>query len=134
MSPSAPRKVCKKPNCGQLTHGQYCDKHEKLKKIQTVEVRRNYDAVRGSATSRGYNYRWSQYSKSYREANPLCVKCLEKGILKVNNCVDHIIPVTGPDDPLFWEPSNHQGLCTACHSEKTAKEDGGFGNIKRELE
>lgn len=36
--------------------------------------------------------------------------------------VDHIIPVTGPDDPLFWEESNHQPLTHECHSRKTMAE------------
>lgn len=40
--------------------------------------------------------------------------------------VDHIIPVSGPGDPLFWAEWNHQALSKAQHSEKTAKHDGGF--------
>jgi 5-methylcytosine-specific restriction endonuclease McrA len=30
--------------------------------------------------------------------------------------------VTGPDDPLFWMPSNHQPICNSCHRFKTASE------------
>ncbi len=37
--------------------------------------------------------------------------------------VDHIVPVTGPDDPRFWAPANHQSLCHDCHSAKTARGD-----------
>ena len=40
--------------------------------------------------------------------------------------VDHIIPVSGPADPLFWEEWNHQALSKRQHSEKTATHDGGF--------
>lgn len=40
--------------------------------------------------------------------------------------VDHIVPVTGPADPLFWVSWNHQALTHAQHSEKTATHDGGF--------
>jgi 5-methylcytosine-specific restriction protein A len=29
---------------------------------------------------------------------------------------------------LFWDQSNWQPLCHTCHSKKTAREDGGFGN------
>ena len=43
--------------------------------------------------------------------------------------VDHIIPAK-PDESLFWQSSNHQALCKPCHSEKTATEDGGFGNSR----
>jgi 5-methylcytosine-specific restriction protein A len=33
---------------------------------------------------------------------------------------------------LFWDKRNHQALCKRCHDEKTASEDGGFGNVLRE--
>jgi 5-methylcytosine-specific restriction protein A len=29
---------------------------------------------------------------------------------------------------LFWDGANHQALCKPCHSTKTAREDGAFGN------
>ena len=41
--------------------------------------------------------------------------------------VDHIIPVEGPLDPLFWDETNWQSLCHPHHSRKTNAEDGGFG-------
>nr|DAK90259.1 MAG TPA: HNH endonuclease bacteriophage, HNH Endonuclease, DNA.52A [Caudoviricetes sp.] len=28
----------------------------------------------------------------------------------------------------MWDQSNWQALCHECHSRKTAKENGGFGN------
>jgi hypothetical protein len=40
---------------------------------------------------------------------------------------DHIIPHKG-NWVLFCDLDNLQGLCDACHSRKTAQEDGGFGN------
>ena len=83
-----------------------------------------------SANERGYTARWARYSRQYRKENPLCAGCYRRGIIKVGGHVDHVIPVSGPDDPLFWEPTNHQGLCIECHSRKTALEDGGFGHEK----
>lgn len=37
---------------------------------------------------------------------------------------------------LFWNSGNWQGLCSTCHSTKTAREDGGFGNkaLRRKTE
>jgi 5-methylcytosine-specific restriction protein A len=43
--------------------------------------------------------------------------------------VDHIIPHKGDKD-LFWDSNNWQPLCKTCHDEKTAREDGAFGNPK----
>jgi 5-methylcytosine-specific restriction protein A len=48
----------------------------------------------------------------------------------MSECTDHIVAVTGPDDPLFWDKTNWQPICHTCHSIKTAKEDGSFGNKK----
>jgi len=62
----------------------------------------------------------------------LCAMCEAKGRLSKAECVDHINPVSGPDDPEFYNPKNHQSLCNSCHSEKTAKEDGALGNRKVE--
>ncbi len=41
--------------------------------------------------------------------------------------VDHIQPHRG-DMTLFWDSSNWQPLCHRHHAQKTAREDGGFGN------
>jgi 5-methylcytosine-specific restriction endonuclease McrA len=46
--------------------------------------------------------------------------------------IDHIVPVTGPDDPRFWDMSNHQALCSrahGCHDRKRQRE-GRTGGIK----
>ncbi|QXE85987.1 HNH endonuclease [Geomonas nitrogeniifigens] len=88
---------------------------------------------RGTAAQRGYGARWAAYSRQYRKENPLCVDCLARGVLtsvEHGGHVDHIQAVSGPSDPLFWEPANHQSLCHSCHSRKTAFEDGSFGNKK----
>jgi 5-methylcytosine-specific restriction protein A len=64
----------------------------------------------------------------YLAEHPLCVECEREGRAEAATDVDHIVPVTGPDDPLFWEESNHAALCHSCHSRKTARENRGFGN------
>jgi 5-methylcytosine-specific restriction protein A len=50
---------------------------------------------------------------------PLCAMCIAHGIVSVAAEWDHIIPLwaNGLDDE-----SNMQGLCKACHHEKTAYE------------
>lgn len=54
--------------------------------------------------------------------------CRAHGCSEVPSHVDHIIArdLGGSSDP-----SNLQALCHSCHSRKTAREDGGFGNRKR---
>jgi 5-methylcytosine-specific restriction enzyme A len=54
--------------------------------------------------------------------------CENEGFFIAATEVDHVTPITGPDDPSFWDERNHQPLCKRHHSEKTAKEDHGFGH------
>jgi 5-methylcytosine-specific restriction protein A len=77
---------------------------------------------RPSAEARGYGAKWTAYSAEYRERNPWCVTCARNGKRIAVALVDHIKPVAGPDDPTFWDPNNHQGLCRSCHAVKTKAE------------
>lgn len=45
--------------------------------------------------------------------------------------VDHIVPHRG-DANLFWDQSNWQAMSKSCHDRKTARENGGFGNVQPE--
>lgn len=122
--PVAPRKPCR--ICGQLSNGAYCETHLR-KKQESIKVERiKYDNERGTAASRGYDSRWQRYSKQYRLNNPLCVMCEKEGRLTLADCVDHITPVNGPNDPLFYEVSNHQSLCNKCHNVKSEAEGNRF--------
>ena len=60
-------------------------------------------------------------NKRFLQEHPLCVMCEAKGRVSVAEEVDHIIPLYrgGADE---WE--NLQGLCKACHAEKTARDMG----------
>ena len=89
------------------------------------------DAKRESSHARGYDARWRKARLSFLADNPLCVHCAPRVVAAKE--VDHIVPHRGDYD-LFWDQENWQGLCSVCHSRKTATEDGGFGNkvVKRE--
>ena len=85
--------------------------------LKTAKPRRDY---RISSHRRGYNKEWARKSKYQLSIEPLCRMCERPA-----KCTDHVITKAagGTDDP-----SNLQSLCWSCHSAKTAKEDGGFGN------
>ena len=123
--PFMPSRPCTFPRCGSIAvvRGR-CEQHKHVEQ-------RTYDKVRASSTKRGYGYRWQRYTQQFKRDNPLCLHCRRQGKVTPTQCVDHVQPVDGPDDPLFWDASNHQPLCLACHSVKTATEDGGFGNQSR---
>jgi 5-methylcytosine-specific restriction enzyme A len=128
-----PRIPCKEPWCPETVPPgtRYCDEHR-------AKNARDHDRRRGSSTARGYSYRWEKYSKRYRRLHPVCCDPHgfheEIGAVVATEEVDHIEPVSGPDDPRFWDPSNHQPLCKSCHSYKTATENGRWtGKPDREV-
>lgn len=111
--PYAAPSPCRHPGCPNKTMNGYCKEHRRTKTA-------DYDAKRGNSNARGYGWRWRKYSQQFLMARPICA---------IADCghpsehTDHIEPVTGPDDPNFWEVHNHQQLCHSCHSNKTRGED-----------
>lgn len=85
-------------------------------------------AYQAHKTNELYWGRWRRYSKIRLLEHPLCVECEQAGRLTPANVTDHVIPHKG-DERLFWDERNHQSLCKRCHDSKTAREDGGFGNL-----
>ena len=114
------KSICRHPGCGKLLDVTgYCEAHAKLHQQQS-------DAQRGTAHQRGYNRRWQKARITYLGRHPLCKHCEAAGLVVAATEVDHIIPHK-LDQGLFWDSGNWQALCKRCHSQKTAREDGGFG-------
>lgn len=121
----APMRICSAPGCSMLVRGGRCPQHS---------IQKAYDRQRGTATQRGYGSRWSAYRLRFLDEYPFCGDkpraatatqdslCAKVGLLVKATVVDHIVPVTGPDDPTFYRPECHQALCERCH------------NVKRQLE
>ena len=126
--PARTQRYCIQPGCWNLTDKGRCPDHE-----------------RGSASQRGYDYRWLKYSRRFRKRYMLCgmgprwpkptfegapAGCLAKGKLTAAtkgkpHHVDHIVPVKrSENETLFWDPMNHQTLCRVCHFVKGKNERG----------
>ena len=96
--------------------------------------RRESEAARRSDRCLWYSSaRWARERGAFLRANPLCAECARQGRVRAAGQVDHIRPHRG-DAGLFWDRDNWQALCAACHSRKTAAEDGGFGHARRSRE
>ena len=56
---------------------------------------------------------------------PLCVHCLERGIVNAATQLDHIVAlVNGGKDFDEDDEQNRQGLCDSCHEAKTDEDLG----------
>ena len=53
----------------------------------------------------------------HKAEHPLCAECERQGRVTPAYLTDHIIPHEGDYD-LFWDQSNWQSLCSACHEMK----------------
>jgi 5-methylcytosine-specific restriction protein A len=70
--------------------------------------------------------RWRRRAKTQLALHPLCVYCLEQGIVAPADVADHIVPHKC-DAHLFFYGAL-QSLCDACHnSTKQQEEQQGFG-------
>lgn len=87
-----------------------------------------YQATRNKAYDRTA---WRKYRLTFLSAKPLCAMHLNDGELVPAAHVDHIEPVADEFDPLFWEPTNHQGLCAKCHGRKTELDSRAGKNRRR---
>ncbi|KXG42866.1 HNH endonuclease [Tepidibacillus decaturensis] len=110
--PNRPLKPCSYPGCTNLTRERYCEKHKK-------QEQKRYDEHRGTAAQRGYDWRWQRYSKYFlkQPENAFC-KLQFPGCTRLAQCVDHIDPPDGQNDPRFWDTNNHQAACIHCNSVK----------------
>lgn len=77
-----------------------------------------YD-LRGTKQERGYGGPWEALSKMKRAENPICEVCNNEPA----SAVDHIVPITGPDDPGRLDWRNLQSICNQCHAIKTHRDN-----------
>ena len=133
MSPSAMLQGCQRPGgCPEIQAGRFCDKH----KPATAPALR-WGRARGTRASDGYGSRWTGFSRRFRERYPICGMrppeapptndslCVRDGRVSASQMTDHVVPVSGPKDPLFYARGNHQALCHHCHAVKRQRESRG---------
>lgn len=115
-----PQTRCERPGCKNWAEplSKTCKEHQQQYKKQRDALRNRWQ---GNAADRGYDSVWSNLSAIVRKEEPLCKRCLERGILKDTDVTDHIVPIVVRPD-LRLVRSNLQGLCYACNSEKMVED------------
>jgi len=115
--PKLPPKACRKPGCpGLAREGAYCPAHTAHNERQRDK---RHDESRPSASKRGYDRTHRKLRKLVMAEQPICAAegCDEPGWE-----MDH-----KNGDARDRRRENLQMLCKTHHSQKTIREQGGFG-------
>lgn len=110
-----PKKLCSHVGCNTLIDFDktYCDKHK-----SQYNWRKSYE---GRYIRFYHSKEWINESKQFLLKNNLCIKCLNDGIVKKADVVDHIVPLKENwQKRLDW--NNWQSLCHYHHNLKTRYE------------
>lgn len=110
-----PKKICSHAGCNTLIDfdQKFCSKHTDVSKW-----RMSYE---GKYRQFYKSKRWIRESKQFLITNCVCVKCLDEGIIKKADVVDHIVPLKADWSKRF-DHNNWQALCHRHHGEKTGAE------------
>jgi len=76
-------------------------------------------AVRATACKRGLDRKHRNMRERELQQQPLCVLCLNKGLVVEATEIDHIIPLSKGGDA--HDPDNRQPVCRDCNQEKRDK-------------
>lgn len=113
--PYKPKQPCAHPGCPQLSHGRYCEEHQKA-----IDARYN-KYVRDPASRKRYGRAWKRIRDAYMAAHPLCEECDLAGRITPATEVHHVIPLSNGGT---HSRDNLMALCKICHSTITARDGG----------
>ena len=108
--PTAAPKPCSHPGCGKLVRDgtNRCQAHKR------PEWSKKPDAPKRMTGRKLQAARVALF-----QANPLCVRCTDLGIVRLATQRDHIKPLSEGGEDV---PENTQGLCDEHHDEKSLAE------------
>lgn len=72
---------------------------------------------------------WRRFREQILRERPLCEDCEALGLAVRGSDCDHRVALK--DGGAAYDPANIAVRCHACHSVKTAHQDGGFGNKRK---
>ena len=119
--PTRVKTFCINGCTGKSVHGsRLCTKCHNEREVHNAEARQDAEHKRvrfeGTASERGYDWKWAKVSKYVRTNEPVCRHCKNA----VASMVDHILPLKQGGARLAL--NNLQPLCHSCHAIKTAKD------------
>lgn len=73
-----------------------------------------------STAERVHDWDWQVFAEGYRQRNPMCLDCLERGITEAAAEVHHLKKLRECPE-LKYEESNLRPLCKTCHGVRTER-------------
>ena len=113
IMPLLPWRNCPVAGCPELVRSGRCEKHSKQQKQAQAQRRHN--------DPRYNTMRWQRLRDAYRTRNPLCERCVERGITKAVDMVHHIRPISKGGDMWAWY--NLESICFECHGKAHGEGD-----------
>lgn len=117
--------VCPQPGCPYIVIDGDCPAgHARAKRQQ---AQRRTDAQRPTARQRGYDSAWRKTRAAFLARNPTCIDCGAPATDADHSPLSRAELVRRGDP----NPNAHHHLeprCHPCHTSKTNRHDGGFGN------
>lgn len=101
-------------------HPQYYDKDGN--KLSEKAWQKKYDEKRGTASQRGYTYKWRQFARKFLESHPACAMCGAPATVcdHKTDTADMMMDAYGEFD---YDDRNYQALCARCNALKGATSD-----------
>lgn len=124
----APSRPCGTPGCRRTTRGRYCSPCRQVRGLTGDQPL--------SSTAKGYRATWRRWrAETIARFNLTCCGdrpagapvtpdsvCRQLGLRTPGRTLDHIVPVSGPDDPTFYRVEAVQFLCLTCDQAKRQRE------------
>ena len=127
--PTKPKRPCRGrfnacPNLVEINQ-KYCPTCLPLEKKRQRKETREYDKTRDPNVVKWQKSARFQRSRAwFLKRNPICNECEKQNKLTPATILHHITPHNG-EYRLFWDQSNWQGLCNACHEDKHVQDRWG---------
>lgn len=117
--------ICRHPGCGKaIARPGYCDNHQN--DARQWDNNKRAAARQQKRTLSTNSTIWRRLRDQVLREQPLCAECHRNRRITEASVIDHV-----NGDATDNRRENLQALCASCHSRKTAREDGGFGNFSR---
>lgn len=113
----AKQRYCKVCRCITTNANGYCDAHQPKPRERSKESDRRYNEQRPERHKFYHSKDWKALRRIKVAKNPVCERCLERGVITPTQIVHHKITIE-EDYSKRLDLDNLESLCRRCHNEE----------------